>query len=274
MIQLDFSQDTGEKDWGFVLQGESWDDYTKPVRLFYEQNPGADRNDCFRTYFNSTVSDLTDHDQLRAFYGGREGIFCRLLAYEMGKQGVLQQVVNAGRSVCSQHEYSVAIGAALTRFAGDRVCALDHGFGKGYVGLVLAALGFSSDLYDYSTPSRELLRFACRAYQPELNKNVRFLFIGDDTYVGNKYHLVVSMDVLEHIPNPAAELRRIRASMATDGVLLLGTFFNSCHGHDPSHLVINEHYQDTELWFSEVRNAGFELFAADPRGVPKVFTAV
>lgn len=260
--------------------GEPFESYVRPVIERYEAlGPGKDRNDLFRDYFNSVAGGVGARmvGGIDTFYSDPDGLFCRLCAYEVFTSGgTLLNLVRAGQAVFTNEEYMQAYRMAESRF--EQVYMLDHGCGPMHMGLYCASsLGAKVAMYDYDTPMRRVVMHGVRKYATdELNERLVFVPVAPSepapSFVGFKpYNFAISMDVLEHIVTPVAELQHIRNSMRHGGILLLGTFFNSCNGHDPSHLDEHEAFQDTRLWFQIVEGVGFKLVGCDPRGCEKIF---
>jgi len=272
--------DVTEADWAFVLDGVSYDEYVRPVVDRYRQlGPTADRNDAFRDFFNSVGGTVNERDLrgVARFYSDWGGIYCRLLAFESIKNGTLRDLMLSGRDRFTESAHATALQAVKSRFnwPSSRLVALDHGCGPCPIGLFLLSEGFRVIFHDYCTPNRRVIQLGLRSYLPEFADRASFLWVGK-SFVSSEgpYHFAVSTDVLEHVPDPVAELSRIAQSMVPGGILMLGTFFNSCNGHDPSHLDEHARFQDTALWFSEVEKCGFRLYAKDANGCEKVFERV
>ena len=277
---MEFSGDTTAEDWEEIL-GESYTSYVEPVSSKYASTPPpSDRNDIFRDEFNQAVGYKGQRDTaaLTRFYSDRDSIFSRLLAFECGQQGILVNTFNAAVATANS-----ADGARLNfsnhvlgRFTTEPVRVLDHGCGNCSFGLgvMLRDEKVTVAFYDALTPSRRLFLHGLVKYAPpSFVDRVWFCELGQDFEDGGPYAGVISHEVLEHIEDPVGELRRLYASMLPGGVLYMSTFFNSCGGHDPSHLDEHDRFQDTALWFKTVDDCGFRLLDVDPNGCEKIWEA-
>ena len=259
--------------WADIL-GCSWAEYTEDVRLFYEQNPDGCREDYLRDDFNALAG--TESERLAAgveeYYSADDGKLARICTYELGEHMDIDGLIASGAAVFTESGHRLAFYMAMRRFK-NLVC-LDHGCNNGAAGLYLASLGHLSVLYDYQIPMR---LYVAQVVPQRLRPYVRFSWAPKKNglfFPGLHYNFVVSCEVMEHTVDPVAEIRSIRDNMVRGGILYLSTFFNSCHGKNPSHLEEHSKYQDAAKWFREVENAGFRMVGRDDNGSEKIWERI
>jgi 2-polyprenyl-3-methyl-5-hydroxy-6-metoxy-1,4-benzoquinol methylase len=121
--------------------------------------------------------------------------------------------------------HSVAALQYMMQFAeGRRVFEFGHGVGSSAI--LFSAHGFEVVLGDVSRAYRDFAGDRLRARQ----RDVRFLDLVHETPEPESYDVVVSLDVLEHIPNPIPELQTLWRCLKPGGVMILGI----CFGRDPN----------------------------------------
>lgn len=274
--------DTDAKDWKAAL-GVSKSIYEQEIADSYAElaktGKPFDRDDIQRDTFNAMVppDKYGDPKALEAFYTSE--LFSKLLVYEAPENDLLQSIIQSGIQAATQEGEPLGVALQwLRQEFGEEICAIDNGFGSGYLGLGISAQMPKAHvrMLDFPTPPRVVLAKALEKYWP--GHDVKIEKVGDPTNAlllsESSVHFIISHEVLEHTADPIAELAVMRRALVKGGLLWLSTFFNSCEGKNPSHLTSHDHFQDCDLWFSEVRKAGFAHFYADPRGVPKLFVAV
>jgi mycofactocin glycosyltransferase len=140
--------------------------------------------------------------------------------------------------------------AALTdcmQFA-EGNCVFEFGHGIGSTGLLFAAHGFRMTMGDVSPAYRDFARYRFR----RRGLNADFIDVSSEEPRPATFDAVVSLDVLEHIPTPIRELRRLHAALKPGGVLLLNVVF----GRDPSN---PEHILHRRIGvLDRFRGVGFE----------------
>jgi len=121
--------------------------------------------------------------------------------------------------------HSVAALRDCMQFAeGNRVFEFGHGIGS--TGLLFTAHGYEMTMGDVSPIYRDFARYRFR----RRGLNADFIDVSSDEPPQATFDAVVSLDVLEHIPTPIQELRRLHAALRPGGVLVLNVVF----GRDPS----------------------------------------
>lgn len=270
------TDDVQPEDWMSVL-GEPWGEYTKQIAEAIAAEGFAGRNDIIRPAFPRYAGEPGSRYMpgVSAFY--RSDLYSRLAAYEMGRQSCVQNAVNGGTDQVGAESsgFAPVIQEARAIMAAP-LTVFDHGCNFGALGLgtIEIAPPATATLYDHKIPARIVLSRAMGRI-PDLRDRVIWCWVDPEgrrrVEAHGPYHIVISHEVLEHCADPVAELQWLVSLMWPGGILFLSTFFNSCGGHDPTHLDEHARFQDTELWFEVVRGCGLELHAKDPRGVEKFF---
>ncbi len=135
----------------------------------------------------------------------------------------------------------------VQRFAeGDRVFEFGHGVGS--TGILYARHGFDVTLGDISESYR---RFAHYRFQKR-GLVARFLDLTKEVPEPNAYDAVVSFDVIEHIPRPLPEIRKLWRCLKPGGVMVLNIAF----GRDPSNPEHVLHWRTGVL--DRIRQIGFD----------------
>jgi 2-polyprenyl-3-methyl-5-hydroxy-6-metoxy-1,4-benzoquinol methylase len=123
-----------------------------------------------------------------------------------------------------------ALHAAQRFSAGPKM--LDFGHGVGSTGLLFARHGFDVTMLDISEPMHRFAqwRFAQR------NVTARFLLGDGGLTPEENFHVIVSLDVMEHLNDPLAAIRQMTSWLAPGGVLILNVAFGTNPGQ-PEHLL-------------------------------------
>lgn len=266
--------DVTPEDWEEFL-GCTWEEYVEPIA---EQCKRLPRTDVIRPVFNDKTLDQDgwrNMEDVVQFYGS--DFYSRLLAYEFGRQNCF----SAALSCMDEQFHGAPMECGLmdaVRMFGDNILVFEHGFNLAHYTLLMAKRA-PKPLYllcDVKCDTRRFVMQMLRKYVPDL----RFAYIGvrDDGVpeipkTNQKVNYLVSSEVLEHVPDPVACLRYFRSVMVDSGLMYLSTFFNSMCGQDALHLIEHEGYQQTELWFAQIENAGFKPYKADDNGVMKLWQA-
>jgi 2-polyprenyl-3-methyl-5-hydroxy-6-metoxy-1,4-benzoquinol methylase len=143
---------------------------------------------------------------------------------------------------------------------------LDYGCGIGMTALGLKKMGFEDiTLADIPHRYNKFLKFLSDKY------NLGFRFVPVEIWneypLERKYDVIICNEVLEHVWEPEVTLLHLTEHLEQLGYLYLSTFFNDMNGHDPSHLVKNNVYQDVDKWFGIVEGMGLKKAFQDENGV-------
>lgn len=277
--------------------GMSWKQYTAPIRKITNRlkrdGQRVDRPWVCRDSFNKATlpkeqqgrdshgyfpETKRDPRSVRMFYGS--DFYSRALAHDPYESLMsLKELLEEGLKVVAGMPYEDGLIHVCKQFGEQNVSVLDygHGLGKAIAGLMQIAPRVQAFVAcDIQCKARQFLEAMFRKYVRGVNVVFEHKEYTEKWLVSNHgpYHFVNCTDVLEHCHNPEEEIRRIANVMVEGGVLNLGTFFNSCNGEDVTHLEETELYQDTDLWFSKVYGAGFELHGKDANGVEKLFRKI
>jgi len=125
----------------------------------------------------------------------------------------------------------VAALQAAERFGpGSRM--LDFGHGVASTSILFARAGFDVALVDISEPMQKFARwrFARRQLQ------ARFLESMDALAEDDRFDVIVSLDVMEHIPDPLPVIRLLRDHLVEGGVLIMNIAFG-LDPNQPEHLL-------------------------------------
>jgi len=281
MIEL--PGDATNEDW-IACTGMTYEEYVAPlVKELKDKkliNVHNDRPELFRDRFNELVRNRGEdlHALCAEFY--TDDLYSRINALELGRVEVVHAAIGSVglKAITGQLEDKrwpeiiarafPGLQLALDRF-GTGLSILDHGFGRGTTGLPIATLLPRAKvvLYDFDNPTRRVLQ--CAVSRMPAFKNVEFVYAnlnyGADTLhilEGRKFHYVTSTDVMEHIPSPLGEVKRLSKLMHMQGVIRFSVYFNGDQERDPSHLKENEDvYNYSENgWVDDCKAAGgFDL---------------
>lgn len=271
-------KDGGEQVWREVLR-MPWEDYVDSVVKIAKRNPAGeyDRNYVLRPWFNTVVRPDGREILPRGldnFYSNPDGLYCRVMAYETGRDDIIQNLLKKSEFWLGLPEYKCIVSHLLA-VEDEAPRVLDHGCGLCHTSLGLLKKRIDVTMYDYDIPSRRAVIKSVGLYGHNYGmypEQLRFIHAGvHGVDEAGSFHAVISQDVLEHLPHPDIEVKKFNRMLRPGGLLLMGTFFNSCNGQDPQHLFENDKYQDTDLWFNVVAEAGFEPYLKDVNGVLKVW---
>ena len=135
----------------------------------------------------------------------------------------------------------------VQRFAeGNRLFEFGHGVGS--TAILFARYGFDLTLGDIAESYR---RFAQHRFQRR-GLPARFVDLAKETPEPEAYDAVVSFDVIEHIPNPLPEIRKLWACLKPGGLMVLNIAFG-CDPQNPEHVL---HRRTGVL--DRIRQMGFE----------------
>ena len=141
------------------------------------------------------------------------------------------------------------------RFAKGQV--LDFGGGIGSHALAAAALPAVDRVWFVDLNPHNRAFVMARAEQLGLASRLRCLRDLDDPLLPTRFDTVVCLDVLEHLPDPAAQLEVFASRMNTSSMALLNWyFFKGFNGEYPFHLdeprLVNAFFRKLQDQFTEV----------------------
>lgn len=143
---------------------------------------------------------------------------------------------------------------------------LDYGSGIGSNALVFGLAGFHVTLADVADPLRNFARWRCE----HRGIPVRTIDLKHETLGRGQYDVITCFDVLEHVPEPMAALRRIRDALRPGGIFFIYAPF----GHDPERPM---HIVHDDAVLRPIRSLGFarryDWDAAFPSNLPMPPTA-
>lgn len=277
--------------------GMTWEEYTAPIRKIVEQlkrdGQRIDRPWVCRDSFNKITlprdqqsrdpqgyfpETKRDPRSVRMFYGS--DFYSRTLMYDPFESSMsIKSLFEEGTKVVVDAPYENGLMHVCSRFGEQNVRVLDYGHSMGRVIAGLMGIAPRVQVFvacDIRCKAREFLESMFKKYVQGTNYVFEHKEYSEKWLVSNHgpFHFVNCTDVLEHCHNPEDEIKRIANVMVDGGIINLGTFFNSCKGEDVTHLEETELYQDTDLWFSKVYGAGFELYGRDMNGVEKLFRKI
>ena len=117
-------------------------------------------------------------------------------------------------------------------------CALDHGCGSGWQGLILWRLGYKVTFCDFDTDYFNFLQFCCKKYKIE---DVNFITISRDLDLKNNYYeFINSFFVLEHVLYPIKVLKELVAHLKTNSLFNLRTDFGGGGIHLLENYILHE----------------------------------
>jgi SAM-dependent methyltransferase len=115
---------------------------------------------------------------------------------------------------------------------------LIHGDGVGNESLFLAHSGYRIDYFD--VPGSRTFDFAVKrfAYHGFLDNAIRPV-VEYDQCLNQQYDVVISFEVLEHLPDPVQAIHDISAMLKVGGIALITEDFDDVVEHLPTHLKAN-----------------------------------
>lgn len=159
---------------------------------------------------------------------------------------------------------------------------LDYGCGLGRYGLIFSNRGWGVTFVDVEGHAFNLVKKWIRLQERE---NVRFVDIPvDEEYADlgdEQYDTIINMDLLEHVSEPVEMLYFLLRHLVLDGLMCMEVFFDNLSAggtHEPLapyHIKRNyERYNDREVWYHIVEDAGLKPIWWDENGIPKLYRKI
>jgi 2-polyprenyl-3-methyl-5-hydroxy-6-metoxy-1,4-benzoquinol methylase len=121
------------------------------------------------------------------------------------------------------------------------ICILIFGDGTGNDSLYLASHGFRVDYFD--VPGSKTFEFAIKRFDAYgfLGHSIRTL-PDYESCLNQEYDIVISFEVLEHLPDPITTIRDISSVLKNGGIALITEDFGDITARLPTHLRDNAKY--------------------------------
>jgi len=98
-----------------------------------------------------------------------------------------------------------------------------------------------ADLYYFDVPGSKTFEFALKRFK---KYNVKVRIITDYNKIPkNFFDVVVSLEVLEHLPDPAKAIKDISEFLKMDGIVLVTESFGAVQFNFPTHLKSNQKFE-------------------------------
>ena len=132
--------------------------------------------------------------------------------------------------------YSDRAGVPLTDLK-----ILMHGDGPGNDSLFLANNGLQLDYYE--VPGSKTFEFAVKRFQRSgtWDKKIRPIYDYEACLHG-QYDIIISFEVLEHLPKPVEAIQEIHAALKIGGIAIITDDFGDLAGYLPTHLKSGARY--------------------------------
>jgi SAM-dependent methyltransferase len=193
------------------------------------QERARDAGERFCAEWQSTVPDPANQDALSRFYNQSNTELFELINW------------HASDPI---HYRTIVLRDFANGLRGREL--LDYGSGIGNDALVFAQAGFRVTLADISNPLLEFAAWRCR----NRGLDVRTIDLKTSEPEPDGFDVAICFDVLEHIPQPLAVVRRIRAALRDGGLFALHAPF----GLDPEHPM---HVVHRDVVTPRMRSLGF-----------------
>jgi len=135
----------------------------------------------------------------------------------------------------------IKIYVERTSLPRENLKILMYGDGPGNDSIFLANHGLHVDYYE--VPGSKTFDFAVKRFRKaELwERNIHPIYESQD-YVQGQYDVVLSIEVLEHLPDPRAAIRDIHSALKVGGIALITEDFGDLPGYLPTHLKSTAKY--------------------------------
>lgn len=162
------------------------------------------------------------NDRLLEFYGQTDSFL-----YETAVWNATPMKQQMRETVCRALERHVPRGSRV----------LCYGDGMGFDSAAIAARGYHVTCYEISGPC---LDFAQRIF--DYNHSDAVIITDESQFAPGSFDAIVCLDVLEHVPDPPAVVRKFAGWLRDDGVLAVHAPFYLIHSTRPTHLKSNRRY--------------------------------
>lgn len=130
---------------------------------------------------------------------------------------------------------------ATNEISRDDVSILMMGDGTGNDSLYMASHGFKVDYFD--VPGSKTYEFAMKRFDTYGFRDRLIRPLQDYRSCLNRYYdVILSFEVLEHLPEPLETLRDISSMLKTGGIALITEDFGNMSAQFPTHLKTNKKY--------------------------------
>jgi 2-polyprenyl-3-methyl-5-hydroxy-6-metoxy-1,4-benzoquinol methylase len=185
----------------------------------------------FPDEWNRLVTDPTDPEQLVRFYNESQAELFEQIAWHSSEP---------------IHHRSLVCSDLASTMRGREF--LDYGSGIGSNALVFGLAGFRVTLADIADPLRNFAKWRCE----RRGIPVRAVDLKRESLESLRYDVITCFDVLEHVPDPLAAVRRMRDALRLGGVFFLYAPF----GFDPERPM---HVVHDDPVSAKIRALGFAL---------------
>ena len=147
------------------------------------------------------------------------------------------------------------------------------GDGTGNDSLFLIAQGFSVDYFD--VPGSKTFDFAVKRFEHYgvLNRCINVLS-DYNSCLSRRYDVVISFEVLEHLPQPLAAIRDINSMLKDGGIALVTEAFEFVSSKFPTHLETNAKYAGRTPFLFLKNGMMLTWYSREPKLKPMEFVAV
>lgn len=163
----------------------------------------------------------------------------------------------------------ISLFAAARNVKPSELKILIFGDGAGSDSLFLAAHELRVDYFD--VPGSQTFDFAARRFdfygaRPAIN-----LITDYDGIATDFYDVVISFEVLEHLPEPLAAVRDISKFLKPDGIALITEAFDFIFESCPTHLESNRRYAGRTGFIFGAENLALTWYSREPLFKPMEF---
>jgi glycosyltransferase involved in cell wall biosynthesis/SAM-dependent methyltransferase len=121
-----------------------------------------------------------------------------------------------------------------------KIKVLCLGDGLGIDSMILASCGFNTDYIDFDS---SLMSKCAKLNIETANNNAKnVLPVAIPSHASPPYDVIISLEVIEHVPNPISFLNYVSDNLAEDGLFFASECFDGIYDRWPTHLYLNEKY--------------------------------